>query len=351
MAVPSILLLSFLSIFGIANARILGAETVVLNEMNNIKNDEACQDCIHIIELLKHLLSDEDFQTRLKGTLEGVCDLLPEQIKDQCHNEMDKDLPLVLTFLVGLMNPGQMCTYLNLCEGEFKLQMEDILMNYVQKTITPTSVMLEASFPCKTCTYALNVLNCLLPTTETESVLISVLDEACSVLPMVLSGQCSRLVQRSLKKLFEVLLNAKSPNSICSVLRLCQSSLPLVASPLSDCDSCQTLVILSRLRLGSNATQSQVTSFMSSVCQSHPGVLPKCESFTQRYGEQLRWILGKEAVALDVCERVDLCVKSRRTEQGDVGDPCTLGPSYSCQDLQTAHTCGVISFCQMNVWK
>ncbi|KAI5622594.1 prosaposin-like [Silurus asotus] len=202
-----------------------------------VENDEACQDCIHIIELLKNLLSDEDFQTRLKGTLEEVCDLLPEQIKDQCHNEMDKDLPLVLTFLVGLM-----------------------------------------------------------------SVLISVLDEACSVLPMVLSGQCSRLVQRSLKKLFEVLLNAKSPNSICSVLRLCQSSLPLVASPLSDCDSCQTLVILSRLRLGSNATQSQVTSFMSSVCQSHPGVLPKCESFTQRYGEQLQWILGKEAVALDVCE-------------------------------------------------
>ncbi|KAI5099544.1 prosaposin-like [Silurus meridionalis] len=84
------------------------------------------------------------YMTRLKGTLEGVCDLLPEQIKDQCHNEMDKDLPLVLTFLVGLMNPGQMCTYLNLCEGEFKLQMEDILMNYVQKTITPTSVMCES---------------------------------------------------------------------------------------------------------------------------------------------------------------------------------------------------------------
>lgn len=52
-------------------------------------------------------------------------------------------------------------------------------------------------------------------------------------------------------------------------------SLSSVVSPLSDCDSCLTLVVLTRLRLGLNATQPQVTSFLRSVCQSHPGILPK----------------------------------------------------------------------------
>ncbi|XP_060764086.1 prosaposin isoform X2 [Neoarius graeffei] len=355
MAFTKILLLLFLPLLGTAKARMLSPETVqvVLKDTNVAKDDEVCQDCIHIIEILKHLLSDEEFQMKLKSTLEEVCDLLPEQIKQLCRSKVGKDLPLVLTFITGLINPGQVCTYLNLCEGETKLQMEDILMNYIQKTIIPPTVMLEASFPCNICTYALNVLDCLLPIAQTESAVSSVLDEVCSVLPIFVSGQCSRLVQRLVKKLFEVLLNAKSPNSICSVLRLCQSSTPPrnMASPLSDCDSCLTLVILSHLHLGSNATQPQVTSFLQSVCQSHPGILPKCESFTQRYGEQLQGILGKEAVAMDVCKRADLCMGSKRAEQGDVGDPCTLGPSYSCRDLETAHACGVVSFCQMNMWK
>ncbi|XP_053332162.1 prosaposin [Clarias gariepinus] len=353
MAFPRTLLILFLPLLSIATARMLSPDQVqaVLTESNDVKDEEVCQDCIHIMEILKHLLLEEDFQTMLMSALEEVCDSLPEQIKQPCHSEVDKNLRLVLNFLTALMNPGQVCAYLNLCDGEVKQQMEDILMNYIQNTITPSATMMEASFPCNACTYALNVLDCLLPTAQTESAVIGVLDQVCSLLPILISSQCSRVVQRSVKKLFEVLLNASSPNSICSVLRLCQSSPPPMVSPLSDCDSCLTLVVLTRLRLGLNATQPQVTSFLRSVCQSHPGILPKCESFTQRYGEQLQWILGKEAVALDVCERADLCTGRKRTEQGDTGDPCTLGPNYSCRDLQTAHTCGVVSFCQTNVWK
>ncbi|KAK3549945.1 hypothetical protein QTP86_016865 [Hemibagrus guttatus] len=249
MAFLRILLLLFLPLIAIAKARMLSPERVqvFLKDTNNV-------------------------QVKLKNILENVCDLLPEEIAQQCHSEVDSKLSLALTFVSGLMNPEEVCTKLNLCDGDFKLQIEDILMNYIQKTITPL-----------TATSAVNVL----------------LDEVCSVLPILISGQCSRLVQRSVKKLFEELLNAASPNSICSVLRLCQSNM---VSPLSDCDSCMTLLVLSRLQLGSNATQPQVTSFLRSVCQSHPGVLPKCERFTQRYGEQLQGILGKEAVALDACE-------------------------------------------------
>ncbi|KAK2823703.1 hypothetical protein Q7C36_020303 [Tachysurus vachellii] len=350
MALTRILLLLFLPLLSISKARMLSPENVqlFLKDTNDVQDDEVCQDCIHIIEILKHLLMDEEFQGNLKTILENVCDFLPEQFEQQCHSEVDNKLPLTLTFISGLMNPGKVCTKLHLCDGDFKLQMEDILMNYIQETITPNNATMESSFLCNACTYTLNVLDCLLPIAQTESAVITLLDDVCSVLPIIISGQCSRLVQRSVKKLFEELLNAASPNSICSVLRICQSNM---VSPISDCDSCLTLVVLSRLQLGSNATQPKVTSFLRSVCQSHPGILPKCESFTQRYGEQLQGILGKEAVALDACERADLCLRSEAAGQGDVGDPCTLGTSYSCRDLQTAHACGVVSFCQKNVWK
>lgn len=41
-------------------------------------------------------------QMNLKSTLEKLCDVLPQQITQKCRSEVE-NLPLVLTFLAGLM--------------------------------------------------------------------------------------------------------------------------------------------------------------------------------------------------------------------------------------------------------
>lgn len=41
--------------------------------------------------------------------LENVCDLLPEEIAQQCHSEVESKLSLTLTFITGLMVRASYC--------------------------------------------------------------------------------------------------------------------------------------------------------------------------------------------------------------------------------------------------
>lgn len=54
----------------------------------------------------------------------------------------------------------------------------------------------------------------------------------------------------------------------------CQTS-PAEVFVLSDCESCRTLAMLSRLHLGRNSTETQASSFLQSVCLLHPRAIPK----------------------------------------------------------------------------
>ncbi|KAI4875212.1 hypothetical protein NFI96_010673 [Prochilodus magdalenae] len=347
-----LMVLIFLPLLGTAKGRSLDAENIQVNlkHTNDVTDDDACQDCIQIIELLKHLMSDEQFQAKLKTTLEEMCNSLPDEFSKMCREQVENKLPLALTFITSLMIPNDVCSYFGLCDGQLRGQLHDLLMTHMQKTIGVPTIMLNSSIPCTLCTYVADVLECLIP--KTETLITTLLGNMCNILPPLLRGQCTGIVNKYVKMLIKVLMDFASPDSLCSVLRLCPTleTSERAVFTLSDCDSCLTLTVLTRLRLGSNATELQAASFLRTVCQSHPDALPKCESFTRRHGIQLQGLLGKEMTAMETCERADLCVRRNKSDSVAAGDPCTLGPSYTCKDQQTAEECGVAVFCQKNVW-
>lgn len=338
----------FLALLCTAKARFVDTERVqdFLKGTGDFTDDDACQDCIHIIELLKDLISDgqfqEDVQEKLKGLLEKLCDSLPGEIPKMCREQVDKNLPLAITFISSIMNPGEVCAYLGLCDGQLRGQMKELIMNHMQKIVVLPDITVNSSIPCTLCTYLTDLLQCIIP--KTQTLLISLLGDACQILPPLVRGQCTILVKTYVKMLINFLLNFASPDQLCSVLRLCQN----MEFPQTDCDSCLTLAVLTRLSLGTNATEPQAASFLRTVCQSHPDALPKCESFTQHHASQLQGLLGKEMAALQMCETAGLCEDQAGSDAAD--DPCTLGRSYSCRNLQTAQMCGVVAFCQQNVW-
>uniref|UniRef100_W5LH08 Prosaposin-like n=1 Tax=Astyanax mexicanus TaxID=7994 RepID=W5LH08_ASTMX len=344
----------FLTLLCTATARFVDTEKVqeFLKVTDDFTDDDACQDCIHIIELLKDLISEgefqEDVQEKIKGLLEKLCDSLPGEIPKTCKEQVDKNLPLAITFISSIMIPGEVCAYLGLCDGQMRGQMKELIMNHMQKIVLLPDITVNSSIPCTLCTYVTDLLQCIIP--KTQTLLISLLGDACQILPPLLRGQCTVLVKTYVKMLINFLLNFASPDKLCSVLRLCEN-LEIPPSGeffLSDCDSCLTLAVLTRLSLGTNATEPQAASFLHTVCQSHPDALPQCESFTQRYAGQLQGLLGKEMAALQMCERARLCDDQAGPDAA--GDPCTLGHSFSCRNLQTAQMCGVVAFCQQNVW-
>ncbi|CAB1318425.1 unnamed protein product [Coregonus sp. 'balchen'] len=174
--------------------------------------------------------------------------------------------------------------------------------------------------------------------------------QVCSVLGLCGSQeQCENVIMKYAKMLMDMLLSYVTPEAICTLIQVCHGmETPVLESaPLSDCDSCLTLAVLTRLQLGSNASEPQTASFLGSLCQLHPNTLPKCDDFTQLHGHQLKGVLGKPESALN---RVGLCGAVREAEkQGE--DLCTLGTSYRCRDLKTALECGTVSFCQKFLWK
>ncbi|XP_073730197.1 prosaposin [Misgurnus anguillicaudatus] len=320
-------------------------------DTDKTETGDVCQDCIQIFQITIDLLSNKDFQERITDTFEYFCDKIPQQMRETCHAQVQKVIPIAIGFLTGVMKPEQICKLLELCDGRDNGKMKELLLDHITKTVTMPTMKHEMSIQCTLCKYIVNKLEEMLPKERTEQAIMSLLERLCSEFPAAIQSQCNNIVEKYAKALIEMLLNETSPDLICKLLLLCGIiERPITEDPVrSDCDSCLTLAVLTRMHLGSNATKLQTASFLDYVCQMHPNAMPKCKTYTQRYGKQLGLFLGQEQEALDVCKKANMCVIGD-SEPVTHGDPCTLGISYRCKDLQTAIDCGAVSFCQKNVW-
>uniref|UniRef100_A0A8C7LKC3 Prosaposin n=1 Tax=Oncorhynchus kisutch TaxID=8019 RepID=A0A8C7LKC3_ONCKI len=300
-----------------ALARVVGGEGTQ-NAWDKLKKGDSCQDCTQIIELLKDLISNPDIQTEIRGELEKLCDLMPGPASPKlCREQVDKNLPLVITFLTSFFKPTEVCTVLGLCGSQSDSQQQSLLTDHIQAGLKSAMTMTKVQFSpeCTFCIYLIKSLESMLPKIRTEMAVIDLLGKVCGILPMSYRKQCENLIEKYGKMLMDMLLTYATPEVICTLVEACHGmDTPVLESaPLSDCDSCLTLAVLTHLQLGSNASEPQTSSFLASVCQLHPKALPK---------------------------RVGLCGGVIEAgEQG--GDPCTLGTSYSCRDLKTALECGV----------
>ncbi|XDV53963.1 hypothetical protein PO909_022353 [Leuciscus waleckii] len=344
-------LLFFTALLGSVKTRsvnITGMDKVSMGADDTVMGD-MCQDCTQIFELVKDLVSSQDFQAKLTASLEQVCDKLPPKVTKLCHTEVEKMLPLAIAFISGIMNPNDICILLGLCGGRDSGRMKDLLLNHMAKTVPLETMKMEGSIQCSVCSYVVSALGYLFPRERTESIITILLENLCSEFPLI-QTQCNKLVEKYVQLLVDTLLDNTSPNFICALLRLCEiRERPINAPPApSDCDSCLTLAVLTRMRLGSNATERQAASFLDTVCQLHPRAMPKCDAYVQHHGNQLRVLLSKPQGPLDICMRANLCVSGE--EPAIAADPCSLGLDYICRDLQTAVDCGAVSFCKKNVW-
>lgn len=342
------------------------ARVVDIKEDKNVwdvlATGDTCQDCTQMLDLLLDMFSNTDFQDKIKRSLEELCDLLPGPgAVKLCKNQLEKNLPLAISFLTSTIKPDQVCKTLGLCGSLLDVSQKNLLMGHIQEGLMAAMTVSEVqSNPkCTFCIYLIKMLESMLPKERTEVAVVELLGSVCNILPAHLKAECKGFIETYGRKLLELLLGYATPQAICSVLHLCKGQeTPIILAPpsltesgvVSDCDSCLILAVLTRINLGSNATEMQTSSYLSSVCQLHPKAFPKCDSFTKYHGNQLKRVLGKNDAPLELCMRVGLCGGAGGLREHG-GDPCTLGSSYRCRDLNTALECGAVSFCKNNVWE
>ncbi|KAL4646633.1 prosaposin-like [Arapaima gigas] len=320
----------------------------------------SCDDCTQITELFMGMISKSDTQELLKTSLTALCQsVFREEAESLCLEKVEKNLPLVVSFLTRSSKPGQVCEVLGLCAAQADNREQELLTNHISDVAVlrgashkGTSPEVQISPQCTFCIFIIKKLEDMLPKNRTEEAILKALEEVCDLLPEHYEEQCENFVDKYGKDVIEFLLSSAAPHTICTLLHLCLfEERPVIEETLpSDCDSCRMLAALTRSQLGTNTSNPQTSAFLESFCQQYPHAIPKCELFVQRYGPKLQKVLGKQGSTLHNCGKADLCVTVKEVEL--LGkNHCTWGNNYRCKDEKTAQECKSVEFCQKYVWK
>ncbi|XP_059192990.1 surfactant protein Bb isoform X2 [Centropristis striata] len=317
-----------------------------------------CSECRQGIQLSANMISSRDTKETVYETLHALCQRLPREQASECDSQVKMYLPKVLQQTPDHLKPEETCIVFGLCAAhkeEELLNLPQHATNKDDSSATPQTVPgTNGQFNpvCTMCLFLIKKLETLLPKNMTEDALMKLMGEVCDLMPQSYRDQCEDFVDKYGAQIVEFLLSSAAPHTICSLMHLCLFKEQTVPELFlySDCESCRTLAVLSRLHLGLNSTEHQTSSFLQSVCVHHPNAIPKCDAFTKIYGSRLQKVLGNQMDVPHACERADLCVASKKVEPLG-NNRCTWGPSYWCKDLQTAQKCGNQAFCEKYMWK
>ncbi|XP_020506357.2 surfactant protein Bb [Labrus bergylta] len=319
---------------------------------------DICSECSQVVQLSANMISSRDTKETVYEALHALCRRLPGEQASECESQVKTYLPKVLQQTPGHLKPAQTCAVFGLCvahkeEEQLKLPHQAADQHQPSPVLESAANTHELFGPvCSLCVMVIKKLETLLPENVTEDALMKLMEEVCDLIPQSYKDECDDFVDKYGTEIVEFLLSSAAPHTICTLLHLCmfnEQPEPEVLPP-SDCDSCRTLAVLSRLHLSPNSTQPEFSSFLQSVCVQHPNAIPKCKAFLTVYGSRLQEVLGNQMDGPHACERADLCIASKKVEL--LGkNRCTWGPKYWCRDVQTAKKCGNQAFCEKFMWK
>nr|XP_019956431.1 PREDICTED: prosaposin-like [Paralichthys olivaceus] len=294
---------------------------------------DTCSECTQILQLSANMISSRDTKETVYETLHALCQRFPHEQASQCDSQVKAYLPKVLHQTPGHLKPVETCLVFGLCAAQNEEELLKLPQYVTDKVISSSALGAAISSyerfnpVCSLCLFVINKLETLLPKNMTEEALLKLMGEVCELLPHSYKDQCDDFISKYGVEIVEFLMSSAAPHTICTLLHLCmfEEQLPPVAFLPSDCESCRTLAVLSRLHLGPNSTEPETSSFLQSVCVHHPNAIPKCQAFTQIYGSRLQKVLGNQMEVPHACERADLCVALKKREP--LGKRrCTEGP-------------------------
>uniref|UniRef100_A0A8D3B0N8 Surfactant protein Bb n=1 Tax=Scophthalmus maximus TaxID=52904 RepID=A0A8D3B0N8_SCOMX len=284
---------------------------------------DTCSECRQVLQLSANMISSRDTKETVYETLHALCQHFPSAQASECDSQVRSYLPKVLLQTPGHLKPGETCMAFGLCAAHKEEEELKLPHHATNKDISSAAVGTAISSyekfdpACTLCLFIMKKLETLLPKNMTEDTLMKLMGEVCYLLPQSYKDQCDDFVSKYGVQIVEFLLLSAAPHTICTLLHLClfeEQLLPEVNLP-SDCESCRTLAVLSRLHLGPNSTEPETSSFLQSVCVRHPNAIPKCNAFSKIYGSRLQKVLGNQMDVPHACERADLCVASKKLEQ------------------------------------
>lgn len=204
-----------------------------------IAGGNTCQDCTKIFELLADLFSNADLQKKIMDGIENVCDHLPgpKTTATLCKQEVEKMLPLAISFLTGVVKPAEVCKILGLCSSCGNQRMLTYFANEALRSNAAAATS-ENGWPttqCTFCIFLIKTLEDLLPKERTEGAVIKLLEEICQILPSSYRSQCEDVVGKFSKSVMDAILSYATPKAVCALVHLCKGE--EASAPVDPCSS------------------------------------------------------------------------------------------------------------------
>ena len=271
-----------------------------------------CELCTLAVTLVEKELADNATEQQVINAITAVCNIsFLSSFQAECLSLVKEEGPQLYEALVS-EDPNKVCSLLTLCTSAGK----------TETTALAISRPSDGPF-CELCTLAVKLVEKELADNATEQQVISAITAVCNISFLSsFQAECLSLVREEGPQLYEALVS-EDPNKVCSLLTLCTSAgktetTALAISRPSDgpfCELCTLAVKLVEKELADNATEQQVISAITAVCNISflSSFQAECLSLVKEEGPQLYEALVSEDPN-KVCSLLTLCTSTGKTE-------------------------------------
>lgn len=330
----------------------------------------SCVACEFIMIKVKELLANKTNEVAIRDALDRVCSVLPHSLSTECQTFVDQNAIEVMQLLAAGVSPEQICRLLGLCsnvQGSLSpLTAADQLpvsRLFVPSLAAPSTGALSLenhgqSKVCVLCEFALAMIEKLIldNNTHIEDKIEASVKQVCIVLPSTLQEDCLGFVEQYGRALVELLVNGLEPSMVCRELHLCKPSsfanLPhAIVKRSTTPDDTRCLVCKAVANTHSEASKdgadaSVVQTAVADFCGALAG--NEQQLCQQLDVSALAAALQQEQQTSKACVTLNYCTPPKQHMLGS--ERCTWGPSYWCQSLLHAQSCGATPHCQERVW-
>uniref|UniRef100_S4P7C1 Pulmonary surfactant-associated protein B n=3 Tax=Pararge aegeria TaxID=116150 RepID=S4P7C1_9NEOP len=322
-------------------------------------DDIPCEFCEQVIKHLRDTLVANTTEIEFHKVLVGLCKQTGS-FKSECLQLVEEYHSTFYYFLVSELKPAQLCGYIGICTDKpnvpiapllprelavkvfanpKKLIGQDEAKSYAtskanqgmkkqasvkilgeEKSTIPPPLPIERMFIaqpkqngwCSFCQYFLHYLQVELSSDSTESAIEKVVEEACTVLPKELEGECRQFVDQYGPAVIALLVQEFDPSSVCPDIGLCPKTEQVhdvtINSEKSNCPLCLFAVEQLESVLKNNRSEDNIRHALDGLCSHLSAKLrTECIDFVDTYTNQLIEMLIADLNAQEICVYLKLC--------------------------------------------
>uniref|UniRef100_H0X5T8 Prosaposin n=1 Tax=Otolemur garnettii TaxID=30611 RepID=H0X5T8_OTOGA len=327
-----------------------------------------CQDCIQMVTDIQNAVrTNSTFVEALVEHVKEECDRLGPGMSDMCKNYITQYSQIAVQMMMHMQDqqPQEICRLVGFCEEVKKIPMQALIPAKVAENVIPALELVEpvkedlvqvkVNVYCEVCEYVIKEVVKLIDNNKTEEEIIHALDKVCSKLPMSWSAECQEVVDTYGSSILSILQDT-GPELVCSMLHLCSSTgVPALTAHVTQvkdggfCEVCKKLVNYLDKNLEKNSTKQEILAALEKGCSFLPDPYVKqCDQFVTEYEPVLIEVLVEVMDPSFVCLKIGACPSARKPLLGT--EKCVWGPSYWCQNAETAAQCNAVEHCKRHVW-